>query len=553
MSYSRQRKNKRQVKRKRKTINPDNRFSASTKAHDELWIKDTAFSSSISPIAFTTLNNKIILVNKAFLSIWDIKSHADIAGADADRFWRLDCRTDQIMRKLRDKGGWIGEVRACRENGKEFSVQMSATMLTDRKGKQDCVMCSFVDITKKVTAQKEQKLLMRQLQERIKELSCLYAILSIQRIPGNSLLELLRQIVLVIPSALQWPEKAHAKIVVGALEVHTPRYHPSSVCLKAPLELADTPGFVEIAYDEPKKSRARKSFLYEEKILLKAAAGEIVKIIEQKKTEEKLRINREHLLQADKMSSIGALSAGVIHEINNPNNYIAMNARMLSKAWTDIMPILDGYYRENGNFSVAGIPYNDARTEIQKLTTGIQDGSERIKEISARLRAFATTVPRLPADLFDINKAVEKAVEFTRYEIQNSTRSLIVRLSDTVPPVAGNARQIVQVLINLITNACQALSSKNQAIRIATEGTDEKPPAVKIIVEDEGRGIPSEDLPFVTNPFFSTKRDKGGIGLGLSISNDIVTRHNGKMRVQSETGKGTRVEVLLPVNHAQGG
>ncbi|NLT08272.1 MAG: HAMP domain-containing histidine kinase [Ruminococcus sp.] len=283
----------------------------------------------------------------------------------------------------------------------------------------------------------------------------------------------------------------------------------------------------------------------EEKELLKVASKEIERLIEQKHNEAEFRRNRERLLHVDKLLSIGVLSSEIMHEIGNPNNFIALNTKMLARIWKDILPVLDMYYKENGDFSVAGLQFTEARQEVDRLLDGISEGSERIHKISSNLRGFIAKGRSVSDEIFKINDAVTKAVAFSRNFIDSSTENFCVLLSPKDPYVKGDSSQIQQVVINLITNACQALTSSKKMVRITTL-LDQKNKLVKIVVEDEGTGIHQHDIPHLTDPFFTTKKDKFSTGLGLSISNDIAIKHGGKILIHSVINEGTKVEFILP-------
>jgi signal transduction histidine kinase len=118
-----------------------------------------------------------------------------------------------------------------------------------------------------------------------------------------------------------------------------------------------------------------------------------------------------------------------------------------------------------------------------------------------------------------------------------------------LPVIRGNIQRLEQVFINLIQNACQALPDNRRAIRVSTN-CDREMSNIVITVQDEGVGIPTDSLPNIADPFFTTKEDSGGVGLGLSISSRIVEEHGGRMTFTSELEKGTKVEVILPINEA---
>jgi polar amino acid transport system substrate-binding protein len=130
--------------------------------------------------------------------------------------------------------------------------------------------------------------------------------------------------------------------------------------------------------------------------------------------------------------------------------------------------------------------------------------------------------------------------------LRKATQRFELELEDGLPAVRGSARRIEQVVVNLLLNACQALPDPARRVRLATRH-DARRSAVVLEVHDEGVGIPPEHLSRLTDPFFTTKREAGGTGLGLSVSEGIVKEHGGALEFSSTVGAGTVVALVLPV------
>jgi signal transduction histidine kinase len=235
----------------------------------------------------------------------------------------------------------------------------------------------------------------------------------------------------------------------------------------------------------------------------------------------------------------------VAHEINNPTNFIMLNAPILRDAWENALPILEEYYRENGDFLMGGMKYSDMRQHVPKLLAGVADGAGRIKQIVANLKTYVRGDGADLSQRVDVNAVIQSALSLISNVIKNATSHFTVRCDSGLPPVQGSFQRLEQVIINLIQNACQALADKTRGIFIATM-LDETGDHVVIRVQDEGAGIPPDDLVRLREPFFTTKQDAGGLGLGLSISARIVEEHRGTMRFTSQPGVGTTVEITLP-------
>ncbi len=270
-------------------------------------------------------------------------------------------------------------------------------------------------------------------------------------------------------------------------------------------------------------------------------------ITERKHAEEAARMHQEQLYQASKMVALGTLVSGVAHEINNPNNFIQLNTPILREAWEGILPILNEYYKENGDFTLAGMDYTTMRDRIPLLLSGIEAGSDSILKIIQDLKNYVRNESTGLYYDVDLNSIVESALSLISNMIQKSTKHFSINYGKDIPLIKGNFQRLEQIVINLVQNACQALPDKEKAIRLTT-GFDRKRGCVSLIVKDEGVGIPEKNLSFITAQFFTTKQDAGGLGLGLSISKRIIEEHGGKVTFESEYGKGTEVAVFLPVS-----
>ena len=274
--------------------------------------------------------------------------------------------------------------------------------------------------------------------------------------------------------------------------------------------------------------------------------GLINDITDLKRAEYDAEIKNRQLQQTDKLASLGILVSGIAHEINNPNNFILLNAQLFSKIWKDIKPILDEFYNQNGDFVLAGMLYSKAKEKIDQSLEGIMIGSERIKTITKSLTEYASADSGNLNELVDINKVIEMAILITNNLIKKSTNNFQVEYGNDIPLIKGNAQQLEQVLINIISNACQSLNDSNSEITVQSYFYDEAK-QVRIIIEDKGIGIKRGDLKYIMDPFFTTKRNIGGTGLGLSVSYAIIKNHGGSLSLTSESLKGTTVNVSFPV------
>lgn len=260
---------------------------------------------------------------------------------------------------------------------------------------------------------------------------------------------------------------------------------------------------------------------------------------------DELQMNQQQLVQADKLAALGILVSGVAHEINNPNGLILLDIPILRNVYADAVPILEERYREEGDFTIGGIAYSRMRDEVPKILDEMQEGAKRIKRIVSDLKDFARRDDASGKERLELNEIVRTAIRLVEPSIRKATSHFAVDYAEDLPPIVGNAQRIEQVIVNLIINACQALPDRERSISL---GTAFDPPTWSVVlrVRDEGVGIAPEHLPRLTDPFFTTKRDSGGTGLGLSVSAGIVKEHGGTLLFESQPGKGTIVTLTLP-------
>lgn len=274
-------------------------------------------------------------------------------------------------------------------------------------------------------------------------------------------------------------------------------------------------------------------------------AGVIGDITDYKRAQEESRAHQQRLVQSDKMNSLGQMVSGVAHEVNNPNNLIMLNTDVMQTFWRHMRPVLREHVSGNPDWKLAGIPYGVAEGKFETLLGGVTGGAKRIKRIVDNLKDFARIDGGDLSESLAIDKVVDASVGIVESLIRKSTDRFTLANTEGLPRVRGNFQKLEQVIINLVTNACQSLESRSKAIRIAT-WHDREAGMVVIRVEDEGRGIPAGLLDKVADPFFTTKRDSGGTGLGLSVSYGIVREHRGRIEFTSQELRGTTVEIRIP-------
>jgi PAS domain S-box-containing protein len=248
---------------------------------------------------------------------------------------------------------------------------------------------------------------------------------------------------------------------------------------------------------------------------------------------ERKRLDRERqeferqLFQQSKLASIGELSAGVAHEINNPLNCIVNFAQLLKD---------DGV----------------ARNETQRqMVNGIIDEGDRIARIVRDLLTFARQDPSLQARVA-IGQVIQNSVSLFGRQLERDGIGLQIEAGEDILPVHADASRLRQVVVNMISNAHHELKDKPGGEKLFSitarnvERAGER--IVRIEFCDNGRGIPRENMDKIFDPFFTTRRDEGGSGLGLSLSFGIIRGYGGQIWVESEEGSYTRFVVELPAD-----
>lgn len=357
------------------------------------------------------------------------------------------------------------------------------------------------------------------LRERVKELTCLYDIAQIASQPGQSLESILQDIAEVLPSAWQHPELTSARIVLEGVSYKSGNFPDN--CQRQCADIfvnGQKAGFIEIGYAGQTPERKEDAFLGEEKKLLNEIAWQTGFIIERNRAEQdKLKLH-DQLRHADRLATVGMLAAGVAHELNEPLGNILGFAQLAKKC--PEMPDL-------------------ARQDVEK----IEKASLHAREIIQKLLVFSGQV-QAERNRVNLNEVVEDSLYFFKARCSKQGIELICNLCDNPPDIFANAVQLNQVLVNLVVNALQSMSGAGR-ITVETQACGHK---ACLVVEDTGPGITEDVLDKIFVPFFTTKDVGQGTGLGLPVVHGIVTSYGGSINVESETGKGTRFEIEIPIN-----
>ncbi len=272
-----------------------------------------------------------------------------------------------------------------------------------------------------------------------------------------------------------------------------------------------------------------------------------------------LQLTQKQLVESEKLASLGQMTAGIAHEINNPVNFVRSNVQPLKR---DVDELIEIIAQINPNLPVTDLQakwnalqlkYKELdvdylQKEIYQLLQGIDEGSKRTADIVRSLRVFSR-MDRDALVLADVNECITSTLMVLK-NITSKEVTLTTHLDLTLPQIHCYPGKLNQVLMNLISNAVHATKMGNRSIqeRLVEVSTEKESDFLKIVVKDNGTGMKEEVRKKIFDPFFTTKQVGEGTGLGLSIVLGIVQEHGGDIRIDSEWNKGTSFTILLPLN-----
>ncbi len=243
--------------------------------------------------------------------------------------------------------------------------------------------------------------------------------------------------------------------------------------------------------------------------------------------DQRLRESQEQLIQAEKLTSLGQLVASIAHEINNPLSGVLAYTQLLAR-----------------KMKSDKLPKEIALDYLSKMESELTRSTRLIRNLLDFARQSPPTLREV-----DINHVVNRAFDLVAHSAELQHIQVVKELDPSLPRLMADSEQLQQVCTNLILNAIQAMPEGGRlTLRTSTDDTQ-----LKVEVQDTGCGISAENMRKLFTPFFSTKHEVKGVGLGLAVAYGIIQRHRGRIEVQSKEGEGTTFTIYLPLHYEEKG
>ena len=270
-------------------------------------------------------------------------------------------------------------------------------------------------------------------------------------------------------------------------------------------------------------------------------------------TVENLKLAQSQLIQSEKLASVGILTAGIAHELNNPINFLSGNVYPLQQDLEEVFSVLEKYEEIVEANNLAGhfakvdalkeqMEFSFLIKEIFSLLKGIEEGAKRSTEIIKGLRSFSRLDDEA-CQFYNIHEGIDSSLVLLHNQIIEKKIQVHKEYGE-FEEVECFPSQLNQVIMNILNNSLQAMEKGKGELFIQTVSSAI---GIKIIIKDNGKGMTPEVKEHIFDPFFTTKEVGQGTGLGLSISYGIIEKHNGNIDVLSEPGKGTTFHFTLPI------
>jgi signal transduction histidine kinase len=330
--------------------------------------------------------------------------------------------------------------------------------------------------------------------------------------------EIFNDIVMVLPAGWQYPEITCARLTFDQKQYNSCEFEVSHYVQSAAIYAKGmVRGMLEVFYTAEKPQLDEGPFLNEERSLIDSIVKKLSLIIERHEEREEKKILESKLIHADRLVTIGELTAGIAHELNEPLGSI-LGFAQLAKSTADIP----------GQLS----------SDLDKIISS----SLHAREVIRKLMVFSKYEEK-PSEQVNLNQIIEDGLYLLESRCKKENVEIVKVLQEGLPNILANPVQMHQVIVNLCVNAIQAMPNGGKLILQTYFDAKQ----VMAVVQDTGIGISEDYLPKIFNPFFSLKDSETNTGLGLSVVHGIVSSFGGEIKVESNLGVGTRFEIVYPI------
>jgi len=435
-----------------------------------------------------------------------------------------------LMDRIMSGESVVFETAHVKRDGTIFSIEVSSKLLDSSEGLFRIVSIER-DITERKRMEEERERLLHDTDERVKELLCMYAVTEAIN-KQATLEEIFKEVVHLLPPGWQYPEITRTRIRFGEQEYVSEPFEETEWKQTADIIVdGQRHGIIEVFYLDGRPAEDEGPFLKEERALIDGIAHALDEAIEHRESEHHRRIAESQVIQSQKLEAVGTLAGGIAHDFNN------------------ILGAMIGFTE----LAQSELPPESAAAEHLNYVLG---SSERAKDLIGQILTFSR---RKDAEkvLVMPHAIIKEALKLIRSSIP-STIEIVQNIDTRSGSIMADPTQFHQIIVNLCTNAYQAINPDNGTITVTLEPVDvggnearsipqlSEGAHIKLTVRDTGCGMDTETLGRVFEPFFTTKEEGKGTGLGMSTVYGIVQTLNGAITTDSKFGSGTTFTIYLP-------
>ena len=252
------------------------------------------------------------------------------------------------------------------------------------------------------------------------------------------------------------------------------------------------------------------------------------------------------LYQEEKLQSLGLLLTGLLHEVNNPSNFILFNTPILREYLQQLLHLVEEQAGQHLDVVFHGMSYEEFKDDLLRLVGTIESGAKRIEESISHLQRVSRERGIERKCILKPGELIEKALSVCQGQIRKTVRTIDIAMEENLCPVVSDPGALEQILIAILLNAAQAADKKDSTIRLRASAGKTWKERLVIEIEDNGCGMDKKTQERIFEPFFTTKKYGAGIGMGLYKSRNLVEDLGGTITVESRPAEGSKFRIVIP-------